>query len=168
MAWTAPRTWVDGADVVAAMMNEQVRDNLKAISDPWTAYTPTLSGTGWAVGNGTLSGGYWQVGKRVDFRIDFLFGSTTTKGASASPVLTLPVTMKSGSEAAIFNAGLWVKASSLYFGFAHIDTTTYGAVSVYLQNTSGTASLFNQVTSTTPASWTTNDIISVHGTYEAA
>lgn len=168
MAWTAPRTWVEGEDVVAAMLNTHVRDNLKAISDPWTSYTPTLGGTGWALGNGTLSGAYLQVGKLVHFRADFKIGSSTTKGGASSPTLTLPVTMKSGAEATIFQAGLWVKAASLFFGFAHIDTTTYGAVTVYLQNTSGTASSFNQVTATTPSTWTTNDIISVHGTYEAA
>jgi len=33
MAWTAPRTWVTGEVVTAAMMNTHVRDNLLAIHD---------------------------------------------------------------------------------------------------------------------------------------
>lgn len=134
--------------------------------EAWTSYTPTLGGSGWAVGNGTLSGAYLRVGNTVHFRADFKIGSSTTKGGASSPTLTLPLTMTPGAEATIFQAGLWVKASSLFFGFAHIDTITYGLVTIYLQNTSSTASSFNQVTATTPASWTTNDIISVHGTYE--
>jgi hypothetical protein len=28
MAWTTPRTWVDGENVTAAIMNAHIRDNL--------------------------------------------------------------------------------------------------------------------------------------------
>jgi len=34
MAWTSPRTWVTGEIVTAAMMNEQLRDNLLYLGDP--------------------------------------------------------------------------------------------------------------------------------------
>lgn len=34
MAWTAPRTWVVGEIVTAAMLNSNVRDNLLALRDP--------------------------------------------------------------------------------------------------------------------------------------
>jgi len=34
MAWTSPRTWVTGEIVTAAMMNEQIRDNLLYLGDP--------------------------------------------------------------------------------------------------------------------------------------
>ena len=51
MAWTAPRTWTDGETVTAVLLNTHVRDNLKAIGDAWTAYTPALTGV--TLGNGT-------------------------------------------------------------------------------------------------------------------
>ena len=50
----------------------------------WTSYTPVLSGSTWAVGNGTISGAYTQIGKTVHFTARFVLGSTSTKG-SASP-----------------------------------------------------------------------------------
>jgi hypothetical protein len=34
MAWTAPRTWVDGEIVTAAMMNAHVRDNMTVLKTP--------------------------------------------------------------------------------------------------------------------------------------
>jgi len=47
----------------------------------WTAYTPTLGGTGWAIGDGTVLGAYCQIGKVVFFRASVTFGSTSTFGA---------------------------------------------------------------------------------------
>lgn len=80
MTWTAPRTWVAGETVTAAIMNTHVRDNLKAIGDPWTAYTPTL--TNITLGNGTLSAAYVLAGSKwMHGRVRFAAGSTTTYAA---------------------------------------------------------------------------------------
>ena len=67
MAWTSPRTWVASEVVTAAIMNTHVRDNLKAIGDAWTSFTPTWTGvtTNPAIGNGTLNGQHMVVGKFV-------------------------------------------------------------------------------------------------------
>lgn len=32
MAWTAPRTWVDGEVLTAGQLKEQIRDNMLALS----------------------------------------------------------------------------------------------------------------------------------------
>ena len=37
MTWNSPRTWDPGDLVIAAVLDEQLRDNLKAIGDPWAA-----------------------------------------------------------------------------------------------------------------------------------
>ena len=57
----------------------------------WTTYTPTLSGTGWSIGNGTLTGRSAKLGKIVCAEIMLTFGSTTVAG-SAVPTVTLPHT----------------------------------------------------------------------------
>lgn len=72
--------------MTAAIMNTHVRDNLKAIGDAWTAYTPTwsvISGTAPVIGNGTITGKWLDRGKTVDFRIKITMGSTTTYGNNA-------------------------------------------------------------------------------------
>ena len=44
MAWTAPRTWVAGEIVTAALLNTHVRDNLKVVYD---AASYIRAGSGW-------------------------------------------------------------------------------------------------------------------------
>ncbi len=53
-------------------------------------YTPVLSGTGWALGNGTLTGEYIRSGPMGYFYIVLQFGSTTTLGTTVVPQFTLP------------------------------------------------------------------------------
>ena len=43
MAWTAPRTWVSGAILTAAQLNEQVRDNMLAGGPIYAAYSDLTS-----------------------------------------------------------------------------------------------------------------------------
>ena len=99
MAWTAPRTWVAGETVTAAMLNAHLRDNLKAITDPWTTYTPTIGG-GWTLGSGTITGNYIRIGKTVHVRIGWILGSGT-KHASSSPTLSLPHIVAAGTNGSL-------------------------------------------------------------------
>lgn len=92
MVWNNPTTFVGGLPTTAATMNAQVRDNMKAIGDSWTAYSPTwaaTSGAAPAIGNGTLAGAYKLTGKHLHVWIRLLFGTTTTFGTGAY-TLTLP------------------------------------------------------------------------------
>lgn len=81
MSWTAPRTWVAGETVTAALLNTHLRDNLKAVGDAWTAYTPGWSGSGGIIGSGLRVGAFMQAGKLVlaNFRLT-VGGSTTLTG----------------------------------------------------------------------------------------
>lgn len=76
MAWNTPSTWLSGAVLTAAQLNAQLRDNMKAIGDPWTAYTPALGGI--VLGNGTLAARYALAGKMVHWSVTLTFGTTTS------------------------------------------------------------------------------------------
>lgn len=54
MAWTAPRTWVAGEVVTAALLNTHVRDNLSYLKDLAVA-TPTLGSNVVTAGEGSES-----------------------------------------------------------------------------------------------------------------
>lgn len=52
MAWTAPRTWVTGEVVTAAMLNQQIRDNELFLYDPpcvraWRTTNQSLTDSTW-------------------------------------------------------------------------------------------------------------------------
>ena len=156
MAWTSPRTWVAGENLTAALLNLHVRDNLKAIGDAWTAYTPTLSG--WTLSNGTLVGRAKQAGKDVEVHIDYTVGSSDTK--SGAPVFSLPV-------AANFNAGATIGTAGM------IDTSAGArAFRVVFLGSSTTAILttFDDVrlSPTVPWTWATGDRFWLTLSYEAA
>lgn len=160
MAWTSPSTWVAGAVVTAAQLNAQVRDNFKAIGDPWTSYTPTwtASTTNPTIGNGTLLGSYSQAGKLVHFRIRVTFGSTSTVG-SGTYFWTLPVTAISTHIAVAQGFIRNSAGSTRAYRFAR--TSASGIIA--LEDASGAA-----VTHAVPLAWANGDIIDINGTYEAA
>jgi hypothetical protein len=83
MAWTSPRTWVSGEVVTAALLNTHVRDNLKAIGDPWGTWTPTL--TGFTVSSSQAY--YRQAGKTIHAS----YIATLSSVVSATMAVSLPV-----------------------------------------------------------------------------
>lgn len=99
MAWTSPRTWVAGEKPTAATLNTHIRDNFKAIGDPWTSYTPawTSNSVNPTLGNGTISGAYLLAGKLVIGKIKLTLGSTSSVG-SGSYRWSLPVTAGDSSD----------------------------------------------------------------------
>lgn len=93
MAWTEPRTWL-AETMSAGKLNEQLRDNFKAVGDEWTMFTPSHSGS-WTTGNGQLEGWYVKAGRFMIVKTKFTFGSTST--ASGNFGLILPWTQANGS-----------------------------------------------------------------------
>jgi hypothetical protein len=79
----APRTWVVGEVVTAALMNQEIRDQINSMLAAWTSYTPTWTAatTNPVLGNGTLVGRYMKIGRTVQYHINLIPGSTTTFGA---------------------------------------------------------------------------------------
>lgn len=159
MAWTSPRTWTTGETVTATILNTDHRDNLKAIGDPWTAYTPVLSN--WAKGNGTLVGKYMQAGKLIHYSIKFTAGSTSTFSGNVQITLPFAVAGADGSAFAfpVGQAGL-VDSSGTARGYRTAIST---GTTVNLRAEDGT-----NVNGTVPWTWATGDIIEINGSYEAA
>lgn len=94
----APRTWVVGETVTAALMNQEIRDQFSSIFDAWTTYTPTwTASTNPAIGNGTITGRYLKVGRKCIAVIKVTMGSTTTYG-SGGYSFGLPFTSASGVD----------------------------------------------------------------------
>jgi len=79
-----PRTWVVGEVVSAATMNQEIRDQINSMLDPWTSYTPAWTATTDPVlGNGTILGRYMKIGRTVTATVFLTCGSTTTYGSGA-------------------------------------------------------------------------------------
>lgn len=160
MAWTAPRTYVAGEVVTAAILNIDHRDNLKAIGDAWTAYTPTWTtdGTAPSLGNGTLTGAFMSAGKHTTFRLRLLAGSTTTFGTGQFR-FTYPVTALTASNPDL--SGYVFRSGPSYWGIIGVEfsATVFRMV--------GTANN-SLVTSTAPVTFTNGDALVMGGTYEAA
>ena len=129
MAWTAPSTWVAGAILTAAQLNEQLRDNMSVLAPfaaAWTSWTPTLTQSG-AVTKTVTSATYVQVGKLVIAQFNLSVTGAGTAGVGV--LMGLPVTalgfLKSVGTCAIFDTS----ASTTYGGTCtSLSTTTVGFV----------------------------------------
>lgn len=79
----APRTWVVGEVVSAALMNQEIRDQFTSMFDAWTSYTPTWTAatTNPVLNNGVMVGKYLKIGRKCIVDIRLQMGSTTTYGS---------------------------------------------------------------------------------------
>lgn len=163
MAWPASiLTWLAGQEPTAALLNQQIRDPLKALGDPWTAYTPVWSASGTAVslGNGVITGAWMNTGKLVIGRIFLVMGSTTTYG-TGNYSFTLPVASAVGNQ--------WLPLG----GCACRDASaaqTYGIEAFTGGASSVTAGLNSnaRLGQLVPFTWANTDTLAISFTYEAA
>lgn len=127
----------------------------------WTAYTPTLGGTGWAIGNGTSYGAFCQIGKTVFYKIRIDFSTTSTFGGSN---LTISRPINAGSEWAVPTVGNG-QAVDVSLSQQHTLTIMSGAANnVFVPFRDGNPGV--GLTSTTPFTWATGDQIGFSGSYE--
>lgn len=164
MAWTAPRTWIAGEVVSAALMNTHVRDNLLEVGpsntgSAWSTWSPTLS-------NLTVTAStarYKQIGKTVHFVYSGTINTVTAGLLSVSlpvPQNTAMNSLTIGTATAVDNGG------SIFTGSCSIDPATnnifgYGAAGI------GAGASWAAGTSI-PIAWSAADIIRFTGCYEAA
>lgn len=117
MAWSTPRTWVDGEVETAAILNAHIRDNLNAVvpngPDGWISYTPTLTQTV-AVTKTVSYAKYMKVGRLVT--VNFLLAVTGSGTAATAIKVGLPVT-------AAYSGG-----GTLPVGFGAVYDQSAGAV----------------------------------------
>lgn len=139
-------------------------NQVKALIDGFgaqTAYSPTLGG--FTLGNGTITGSYTQIGKWVWFEATFTFGSTSA-AASAVPTCTLPVTASSSTvNNALVRAQFTDAGTAAYLAAGRLLTTTTCAAYII-----GSSGVMSTPSTTTPHTWTTNDVVYWAGVYQAA
>ena len=156
MAWTDLSQYTVGR--FTAAMAELLRGNFKAIGDPWTAYTPTWTASGFTKGNGTITGAWISAGKLVIYRITATVGTTTTVGSAAYsfglPTAAISVNMPGGGITVFDSSGPAVRQRDVY-----INTTT----TVAGQDEAGAF-----VTGAAPFALSSNDTLKILGVYEAA
>jgi len=163
---TRPASPSEGMTIYETDTNETLQydgANWRIISSlgVWSAYTPTLGGTGWALGNGTVTGRYSHQGNVIAFAINLVFGSTTTAGSSPNALtLSLPVTR---TVTSVLASGV---ASDVSTGNAHyiggFFDNSLGAFAPYTKNgTTTLTSIFNN----TPFSWAAGDFLLIEGLY---
>jgi len=131
----------------------------------WTAYTPTLGGTGWAIGDGTVLGAYCQIGKVVFFRASVTFGSTSTFGAAAAPTVSLPVAGRTGVAMNYSFSGRCIDTSLSVNYLPAVTAASTTAVQLFSLGTSGATTAFS---ATSPVTWASTDVFYVNGVYEIA
>ncbi|MGW1158421.1 hypothetical protein ACWD5Q_06510 [Streptomyces sp. NPDC002513] len=161
----APRTWVVGEVVSAAIMNQEIRDQLNSFFGAWTVYTPawTASTTNPVIGNGTITGRYMKVGRTVYCHINVTAGSTTTFG-SGNYSFSLPFAAANNNVFMIGNAE--VLGSSRWAGHAVIGTGAT-TTSVFM-STSSTNSTLSWMTPAVPETLASGAQIRITLMYESA
>ncbi|MEV3946968.1 hypothetical protein AB0K57_04800 [Streptomyces halstedii] len=160
----APKTWIVGETVSAALLNQQIRDQFASMFDTWTVYTPVWSGatTNPAIGNGTLVGRYMKWGRTCHLRIEVLMGSTTTYGSGGWSVSLPFAASASGAQIGIAHAhqsqrlqGSFTIASGAAVGLPFFPTT-------------GSPANLMWVSSTVPVTWAAGGRLSLYAVYETA
>ncbi len=157
MPRNTPKTWMPNTILTAVDMNEQVRDNLKALGDPWTPYTPALNGSSSA---GSVLGWYQATGKAIRFNIAVTFGGTVAPG-SGNITLGLPVPMARGALPR-FPVGLAVVCDISANSYTGRTAIRAGSDTIALMDQSGALVTWGFF------GWAAGDTIFVEGAYEAA
>ena len=145
----APRTWVVGEVVTAALMNQEIRDQFSSMFAAWTSYTPswTAATTNPVLNNGTLTGAYMKIGRVCHVQFDLTTGSTTTYGSGAYS-MSLPFAAASGMQQLV---SLHAFLSQRFIGQGLIST---GASTVtMLFPASGSVSNLSSASPTVPFTW---------------
>lgn len=169
---TAPRTWVVGEVVTAALLNQEIRDQFNSFFGAWTSYTPSWLAEGGAaptLGNGTLTGRYLKVGRTVDFVLQLTWGSTTAPGGGAGSenwVFTLPAIPAASFTFRTVKADALDNSAGLHYGAAGTySTANGGSIRSLVDQQGASGAIWDSVY---PFTWAASDILYVYGRYEAA
>ena len=130
----------------------------------WTSFTPTW--TNLTVGNGTVTARYLKVGGLVNFKIQLIFGSTTSVTGRISS--TWPVAPSSGAAAQSAAVNVQFEdagVAPVYGAFFNAGATT-SSFEILAINTAGTYAVAAVLSSTVPITWATGDYITISGSYE--
>lgn len=127
---------------------------------PWT---PTL--TNMTQGNGTIIARYQQIDTGVWWKFRFTLGSTSSMGTN--PQITLPV-VPSGITEAEWMGSVSVRDLATASFYGPIRYVSGSTIELKYWTVSGANLSPSNITSTTPMTWGTGDILVAQGMYEAA
>lgn len=130
----------------------------------WTSYTPTW--TNFTVGNATVDFKYSVVNKIVFVEGLLTLGSTSAMGAT--PYFSLPVS-RSNSDLSQIGVGTLVDVGTATFMAFPLNVGANDRCYLYALNAAAAGGLSElSVTSTSPFTWTTGDLVQVSLRYQAA
>jgi hypothetical protein len=163
----APRTWVVGETVTAALMNQEIRDQLNSFFGAWTSYTPTwtASTTNPTLGNGTLNGRYLKTGRTIHNIIELTAGSTTTYG-SGTYAFSLAATAASSLNQV--DSAQALGGSSRYAGQILVGPGASTAACYFPDSGLTPVSRLSTMSPTVPFTWANGFIMRANATFEAA
>jgi len=127
-----------------------------------TAYTPVISGTGWALGNGVITGAYSVIGKLVYVKIVVQFGSTSTFGGSPLQ-LSLPLTAV--EESTVISRYTDTNVGANYTGKGLVAADLFTTMT--LNAIQSAAGLIEPVINSKPFTWANTDVIRIDGWYRS-
>jgi hypothetical protein len=128
----------------------------------WRSYTPTIGGSGAALGNGTIVGQWTRIGRTIHWYVTLTRGSTTTYGSGIQ--LGLPVASVNDTRKGVSAVqGQLLRTGVNWYALTGLTTTA--VVLPYLIGTSGA---FTAVTDTVPSAGAAGDTLEMYGTYQAA
>lgn len=169
---TTPRTWVVGEVVSAALLNQEIRDQLNSFFGAWSSWTPGWLAEGGAaptLGNGTITGRYLKVGRTVDWVLQLSWGSTTAAGGgggSENWMFVLPAAPASGFSQRIASFDAFDNSTSLHYSARGVyNTGNGGVVKTIVSDRGDSTGIWD---SQLPFVYAASDILYGSGRYEAA
>lgn len=157
---------VKAAGITNAMLAGSITTD-KIDTGALSTWTPTVGGTGWALGNGSVVGHYQKIGRVVWVQGKVTFGSTSSSSANQLVIGGLPNSIGSTLVGLMECKLLDSSGSQWYRGFFS------GAVSgtsglIFCDKDAFGVALDNPVTATDPFTWASGDEVHIVGAYEAA
>ncbi len=173
MAWTAPRTWVTGETVTAALLNAHLKDNMLAAHPDGVTpnnWTPTLEAQTTDPVGLNVTGEEFEVGGLHFCWARWTFDAGSESAGSGTYFVTLPQASSGitagnliGNGQAI---GSWVgRDNSAVAGSAGTVMLRATSEAAFQQGDTATA---GRVDHDDPWAWTTNDILSFYAVYPTA
>ena len=148
--------------------SEDTYINCVAGVNNWRTYTPAVSGTGWALGNGTATARYAKIGHDVlVVEVAITFGSTSTFG-TGNLTVSLPAAGGAGfvNTTPRGNALFFHSASGVYaYGVCDMANDA-NDLAFRAYNVSGAFIILANVTNTVPFTWAASDALQFQAVLE--
>lgn len=164
--WTGTVPTFTAGAKLRGVDQQTLADIATALTGAWTSYTPvwTSSGTPPTQGNVVINGAYRRLGKTVDYKIHWVFGSTSAVG-TGNYFFTLPVNSVALTSPYDEPAGSGVLVDVSTAVRYKVNATIVTATTVWLNVGNNNPGVMQ---ATAPATWASGDWFSIGGTYEAA